>query len=325
MSNMYVDFLNGDAIALLGFAHKANAENRVPTEEEAEALAALESLTALKEYLSTHMPISYRVSEYKSGHIHITCPDAEYGHPPIVLPLYSNKLAPRAKIVCPHCTKAKANPNVIVGFLCRHHPDVILKRGMHCPKCETSGVATALNGGKIELVNTGRLREYNCPLHGNFELPSQRQKVECPTCQSLDGVNAYAATLRRDDKEAIIALKARAKPVIKHALKHGNRHDLLSPHRIALIDNLVKRCYEPEDNLHLLHIFPTTTFIFGKWLVPHVRDPNVPASYHDYLLPLPRHLVDAAESNQTVLMDEATVACDRQWRTAHWSRHKEFI
>lgn len=322
MVNPYVEFLLGNERPLLSLARGHIAANRVATPEEEEALAALDAMHALKAHLDTSKPVGYKVVGFEKNHLHIACPD---DHPPLIFPLYSHKLALRVKIACPLCTKAEGNPNVIVGFLCRHHPDVILKRGLRCPKCEDNGLATALDGSKIELLNTGRLRQYNCPMHGNFEIPCQRQKVECPTCNSLRGVNDYAATFTRTDREQLKRLKDSAAPIVRAALKKTVRNKQLSPQKIAMINALVKRCFDYDNNMHLLHIFPSEEFIEGSWLVGHTKHIAFSESSHEYLMPLPQDLIDPLDGQKAVLMNTASVLCDLGWRTAHWSRHKEYV
>lgn len=333
-------YVQGDTISLSGQA-LLNA-----SQDNYELMWVKNYAEAAVSYIKKTMPFDHHISGFNGQEITVQCSCPE--HPPQSVPVRANKawlpkrkktegewaeypslfaVAPATKIKpCPHCETERANTAILMRPVCRYHPDIVLKADLVCKECMSGANLVCLDGRSIELVSRGAVTTaYKCPMHSDYSVGHRANDHGCPECISYQGITAYAATLKRNDTDEIKRIKAIASKMLTKHLRKNIYHPSLGAQKIAMIRDLVKRCYDYQNNMHLLPIFPTVDFVHGEWLVAHKQPVSLPKSMNEYLMPHPQDLIDAAGHNKVSMIDTATVGCDVGWRTAHWSRHKEFI
>lgn len=333
-------YMQGDTLPLSGRALRLRVEK-----ESHELSAIVQYAEAAVGYVKRTMPMDHHISGFDGKEISIQCSCPE--HPAQTVQVRSNaawlpkkkkddkwaiwpslfSVAPATKIrECIHCAEEKSNPAIIMRAVCRYHKDTLLKADFKCPECLGGAKLSAIDGRSITVVSRGGVTTtYKCPMHGDYSVGHRANDHGCQTCNSYEGIVGYAATLERRNVKEIKRVKAIADRMLAKHLRKTAYHPSLGAQKIAMIRDLVKRCFDPNNNMHLLPVFPTVAFVYGEWLVAHEQPATLPKSMHEYLMPFPTILVDAAESNKAAMMDDAYVACDTAWRTAHWSRHKEFV
>lgn len=301
-------------------------------------------------YIKKTMPFDHHISGFDGLEITVQCSCPEHPHQSV--PVRANKawlpklakdengkprewhicqslfaVAPATKIKpCPHCEAEKANTAILMRPVCKFHPDIVLKADLVCRECEGGGNLLSLDGRSITLINRGAVTTaYKCPMHGDYSVGHRANDHGCQTCISYEGITAYAATLKRSDIDEIKRVKAVASKMLAKYLRKNIYHPSLGAQKIAMIRALTKRCYDYQNNMHLLAVFPTAEFVRGEWLMEHKQQLDLPKSMNEYLMPFAPDLIDAGGHNKVSMIDAANVACNVGWKTAHWSRHKEFV
>lgn len=337
-------YMQGDTLPLSGRALRESSDG------QHELMWVKNYAEAAVTYIKKTMPLDHHISGFDGNEIKVQCSCPEHPHQSV--PVRANKawlpklakdesgkrrewhitpsffaIAPATKIKpCSFCEEERTNTAILMRPVCRYHPDVVLKADLVCKECAGGVNLLCLDGRSITLVNRGAVTTaYKCPMHGDYSVGHRANDHGCPTCNSYDGITAYAATLKRSDIDEIKRVKAIAERMIKKYLRKNIYHPAIGPQKIAMIRELVKRCYDYKNNMHLLAVFPTSKFIHGEWLRQHQPPGTLPKSMNEYLMPFAQDLIDVDGSDKVSMIDTANVACDIGWRTAHWSRHKEFI
>lgn len=335
-------FMRGDRNPLESRANAVANANPTDADQENNAIKgyAERAIVTIKKT----MPFDHHISGFDGTGIQVQCSNPS--HPSQTVPVYGNlawlqgpkqkketiavwpslfAVNPAIKIkACQLCEEERRNPLVEYKAVCRAH-QCILPASMECPECKSGPSLFALDSRSITLVRRDPTAAvYDCPMHGVYSVGHRAKNHGCIECAKYKAIAAYGTTFERSNHEALKRLKAHAYPIVCKHLRRAKYDPALSPYKISLIQALVKRCYDPNNNMHLLHIFPSEAFIEGSWLVEHQKHIAFAEAAQEYLMPRPQDLIDPIGGQKAVLIEEATILCDSQWRTAHWSRHKEF-
>lgn len=338
---LVAEYMRGNPRPLISAA--GTAVSTVDAEQEAlELYATLDYAEQAVKYIKKTMPLDHQISGFNGLEISIQCSCAN--HPPQTVPVRGNMawlpknktwhpwpslfaVNPAVKVKeCHLCEEERKNTSIIYKPVCRYHQTILLGADLACPECKTGPSLFALDGRSITLVNRGPATAlYDCPMHEEYSVGYRARSYGCPACASYREIVAYGSTLPRNNGDELRRVKTVAEKHVAKYLRKAKRHERVNPHKVAMIDALVKRCFDPNNNMHLLHIFPSEAFINGEWLLDHQKHFAFSESAQEYLMPRPQDLIDPIGGQKAVLMNEAIVLCDSQWRTAHWSRHKEFV
>lgn len=336
-------YMQGETTTLTSLAGGIAKAN--PTSEDFEASAVLlytqKAVTAVRKT----MPLDHSIIGFDGAHIIIQCKNPNHPHQAVpvhgnsawlrgpknsdaVVPDFPSLFAvnPALKIKrCSMCEEETKNPLIEYRPVCRAH-QCILPASMECPQCKEGPSLFALDGRSITLVRREPTAAvYECPMHSIYSVGHRAKNHGCPHCAEYANIVTYGSTLKRTDWDALKRLKDATYTTVRKYLRKAAYHTSLGPQKIAMIRDLTLRCFDYQNNMHLLHIFPSQSFIEGAWLVDHTKHFAFSDSNQEYLMPHPQDLIDPVGEQFAVLMDEANVACDSQWRTAHYMRHKELI
>lgn len=343
MINLVSQYLKGNVLPLQSRAGAiANAN---PTVEDLEAAAILVYSQKAAEAVRKIIPLDHHISGFDGAQISIQCENPN--HPAQAVRVYGNlswlqgpkqkkdpipvfpslfAVSPALKLKrCQYCEEEAKNPLIEYRAVCRAH-QCVLPASLECPECKSGPSLFALDGRSITLVRREPTAAvYECPLHGVYSVGHRAKNHGCTQCAEYHNIATYGSTLKRKDWDELKRLKDASRDTVKKHLRKAPYHTSLGPQKIAMIRDLVLRCFDYHNNMHLLHIFPSQEFIEGAWLVDHEKHMAFSESAHEYLMPMPADLIDPIDSNTAVLMNRANVLCDSQWRTAHYMRHKEYV
>lgn len=325
LAKLIEDYLKGDTIPLI-----SNMMNGP------EAVGALRTAQAIATRLETGLSPAMSVQSFDGQFVGIGCER----HPPILLPVIGIKVrvpttekmtkhtmesayslaAKLPDLFCKDCLQERQQESLVTygqrTVTCVRHKNTLLDERGVCEQCNAQSTNTAINGEPIRFISSEKnLSHYTCPMHGDFSR-GHRAKPVCDICHSITGISTYAQSISFNDKAELHRLK-RLMAALPKSMREPPKE--MVSHKRKLIKDFMKHLLDSENNLHLLHVFPTEALIKGDWLAEHVSLPTSATSHMEYLMANTQARVLPA----VALLESAEVFWNRDYRTVHHNLHRE--